>query len=808
MTTRQSEPKNEYETELTRRLEQNPADFLAWEQLGDYYRQTGDYANALASLDRAIRLAPRSAVALADRGDVHRLLGEYDAALADLNTAVLSAPSYAWAIATRGETYRLMGDYQQAIDDLNRAVELWPDDAWARACRGETLRLIGKYQQALDDLNQATTDPNRTDGATLAWAATARSQTHRLLGDYENALKDLDYALRVQPDYPWAQDSRDEIAQQKRTLGVLDIRPRATPDVPATTDLLGFAPLVKGLYALLNSEETKLPLAIAITAPWGSGKSSVMLQLKDNLSCPANQRGTTDNQSSRRWYTVWLDAWKYEKSERLWAALAKEVYGQSQAQMNLVERVWFRLSLERRRRGALALLIQSIGFPVLLAAVLAAIGILGTVVWQWGASEGVPRDIASKVAAWTGGIGVVSGVVAALTRLWGVASDPFKRSIDRHVARPKYEEQLGFTGEADRDISYLIKSLTDAKNRALAIFVDDLDRCSSSHVVEVVEAVNQIFNSGSNESSRECVFVLGMDRQAVAASINAEYKHLFEYLKGPNNSPDDYGLRFLSKIVQMSVAVPPPSPKAMQRLLARITGSEPPSEQRSEAVPIVLLEDIAEELRKAPGNPSDVRRRRIVLEDSIEAPHDGPPDPAGRPELPLELPEVVHTLRALPPDQRQVAIEQAEQIVRAERFTTDSEDVKNAEFNALSVLDRNPRQLKRFDNAFRLQLHVASGTLGNKLDFGPDQLAALAKWVAIRLRWPGLAEDLDREEGLLKALENYANAPDNLRETPKPECSRWFSNELLLNALGEENTARRLTSLPLDTGSGAFLRVA
>jgi hypothetical protein len=54
-------------------------------------------------------------------------------------------------------------------------------------------------------------------------------------------------------------------------------------DGASATDALGFEHLVKGLDTVLNHSKTTFPLAIAVTAPWGAGKSSVMLQLKDLL---------------------------------------------------------------------------------------------------------------------------------------------------------------------------------------------------------------------------------------------------------------------------------------------------------------------------------------------------------------------------------------------------------------------------------------------------------------------------------------------------------------------------------------------
>ncbi len=123
------------------------------------------------------------------------------------------------------------------------------------------------------------------------------------------------------------------------------------------------------------------------------------------------------------------------------------------------------------------------------------------------------------------------------------------------------------------------------------------------------------------------------------------------------------------------------------------------------------------------------------------------------------------------------ALEVAERAERANLFTADSDQVRDAEFGALGYLDPNPRQVKRFDNAYRLQLPVANSA--SDLEFRPEELAALAKWIAIRLRWPELAEDLDREPGLLTELEQHAyNGNTGSTDTGIPErFEQWFSRD-------------------------------
>ena len=56
-----------------------------------------------------------------------------------------------------------------------------------------------------------------------------------------------------------------------------------------------------------------------------------------------------------------------------------------------------------------------------------------------------------------------SGVLAMFTSggFSGIVGSPFKRSVNAYAARPKFEEQLGFTAEAQRDIETAVAQGTD-----------------------------------------------------------------------------------------------------------------------------------------------------------------------------------------------------------------------------------------------------------------------------------------------------------------------------------------------------------
>jgi tetratricopeptide (TPR) repeat protein len=188
--------------DLDRAIKLTPGDKYALTYRGEARTWAGRHGEALADFDQAIGLDPGYSRTLAGRGETYRLMGCYDEALADLTRAIELNPDV-WALTTRGDTYRLMGCYDEALADLARAIELNPD-VWALTTRGDTYRLMGRYDEALADLTRAIElNPE------YAWALTSRGETYRLVGCYDEALADLARAIELNPDV-WALTTRGE----------------------------------------------------------------------------------------------------------------------------------------------------------------------------------------------------------------------------------------------------------------------------------------------------------------------------------------------------------------------------------------------------------------------------------------------------------------------------------------------------------------------------------------------------------------------------------------------------------------------
>lgn len=126
-----------------------------------------------------------------------------------------------------------------------------------------------------------------------------------------------------------------------------------------------------------------------------------------------------------------------------------------------------------------------------------------------------------------------------------------------------YENQLGLMHQVRRDIDELTYSLVDhadpdvfprGKPRII-LYIDDLDRCPPSRVVEVLEAVQLLLNT------ELFVVVLGLDTRYIARALVKEYKEILQHDGDPS------GLDYIEKIIQIPYRVRPISQSGVQKYL-------------------------------------------------------------------------------------------------------------------------------------------------------------------------------------------------------------------------------------------------
>jgi hypothetical protein len=505
--------------------------------------------------------------------------------------------------------------------------------------------------------------------------------------------------------------------------------------------------------------------------------------------------------------TVWFNPWMYQSGEQIWAGLAHEIISQVTGRLSASdrERFWLALNLRRVDRSALrrriyrSLVERFLPWLISFAfASLAALIVFLIAVVVPPAAHAL-RVVASGLVG-VGGAAAVGGALTATVRfLHSKASGPFGSllrapsplkssdarsrdgTFDELTPDPAYESRLGFLHLVHTDMRRVL-DLVATRDRPLVVFVDDLDRCSPSAVVQVIEAIN-LFLAGEFPN---CVFVLAMDPAVVAAHLEAVYKDLAAHPTVAERST--LGWRFLEKIVQLPLSLPPvtvggllislleraPTSGARTAAAARVG----PIPHRASALTNLTLVPTADNAELATGNVDvdwDLRVRRI--EEGIRS---------RRPTIEtlavaaLEAQaDVMAGSDAMPLAETSEAMNR----VLVELYTDD--EAKNAIMDGVpGLVSNNPREIKRFVNLFRFFTFIAQQQQlqGYAGAAGPE----IAKIAVLAIRWPHLLSVLARRSGegaatVLSKLEASAkkdgNWTDELRDaglTAEGEPLRGF----------------------------------
>ncbi|NES67722.1 MAG: serine protease, partial [Okeania sp. SIO2D1] len=116
----------------------------------------GEYEQAIADYNQAIRLNPKFALAYYNRGVAYDLLGEYENALADYDASIRLNYTSLWLPYTaRAGIYKKQGEYKKAIADYNQAIQINSQYTIAYFNRGNVYSDQGEYEKAIADYNQA-----------------------------------------------------------------------------------------------------------------------------------------------------------------------------------------------------------------------------------------------------------------------------------------------------------------------------------------------------------------------------------------------------------------------------------------------------------------------------------------------------------------------------------------------------------------------------------------------------------------------------------------------------------------------------
>jgi predicted KAP-like P-loop ATPase len=330
------------------------------------------------------------------------------------------------------------------------------------------------------------------------------------------------------------------------------------PLIRDNDDYLGFGPYADALALILDNPETYTPLTLAISAPWGAGKTSLANMVEKRLATWPADRGNFDH------IICWFNAWMHDDAPHLGSAFAAEV-----AKTVSRARPWWRrllnpvpsamLSPEERwlRRVKIgifcvAIIVMAILTPSISDLLTAAFTPTKADVEKLKASLGV--DQYSRAL-------LLIVAFAAWKKFFTTA-----QAVARFIDDPKSEAAKGAMQQVRTQLARLIRQATRGRRR-LVIFVDDLERCRPPRSIEVCEVASQLLGH------KDVATVLIADMSTVATSAQIKYSALEvpsitdDSTHSPSSDRRSYGRSYLQKIVQLQFDLPAPQPRDVERMM-------------------------------------------------------------------------------------------------------------------------------------------------------------------------------------------------------------------------------------------------
>lgn len=518
----------------------------------------------------------------------------------------------------------------------------------------------------------------------------------------------------------------DETADQP-TIEEASIAAYSIPDQPTDYDALGFEPYTTAISEFLSHEDTKPPLTISVEGEWGSGKSSFMLQLIEKLK-------------KEDALIVKFSPWRHEKEESVWAAFVLTFSEQLAEQLGFFNSIksYYKLLWERFNWRE--------GWPELIKFAIKCFAyfiiLISVIIVLWAGWIPYIEDVSRKV--FVSIFGAAAVIWQVLKKSSEVIGNPFKHDLKKYIQTPDYTSRIPFIEKFHKDFKKIVE--TYAGDKRVYVFIDDLDRCEVPKATDLMQAINLMISD-----EPQLVFIVGMDRQKVAAGLAVKHKELFQYLYPPRigdgagqlagtdyMSSLRYGYSFIEKFIQLPFSVPRPTASDIETLMDKISETHQ-----------------VEKVKSPSGKQIDDTAETVGVKQNIE---EG-----------LEAEKVR---------------EQRRETLRL-KLAGDSPKIREIVLMVAPVFDYNPRRVKQFINLFRLRVYIASETglfdiLESETQFNRLTLEQLGKFVAITMDWPSLIADLSQDNDLLKKL---VSTSEKDIEKESEYVQRWFKDERLMSLI-------------------------
>ena len=308
-------------------------------------------------------------------------------------------------------------------------------------------------------------------------------------------------------------------------------------------DGLGFGDTAEQLARV--ALQAQPPFTVALTGKWGAGKTSVLrrafailggkpiaqaLPIGESLSEENEQFNTTHAKLSESAFAgenglreltdqclcVWYSPWQHQQADNPLLPLLLEIKNQYSAWAKFTGKLH-----EVNKRGG------------------------------WAGLALIERVIDATATIFVGKqIKLASGTSAEVAKAWRDAAPNLEQISDGQRFHLLFEGAIEtLLQSSPKKVDSKSQGLND--DARLIIFIDDLDRCEESVIVQLLESIKLYLHS------QRCVFILGIDPDAVLGALKRHWKERSEQSNA----------EYLEKLVQAQLEVPQPAIQLIRNLI-------------------------------------------------------------------------------------------------------------------------------------------------------------------------------------------------------------------------------------------------
>ncbi|NOQ28368.1 MAG: hypothetical protein GQ564_23645 [Bacteroidales bacterium] len=456
-------------------------------------------------------------------------------------------------------------------------------------------------------------------------------------------------------------------------------------------DKLGREPVAKAFVRMLKKDIFTKKLdhsfMVHLQGEWGAGKSSFLQLIKKNL-----------NSNDEKWVVVDYNAWQNQHISPPWWTLIDQIYRQSKSELNW----WFRSGLwikENLRRVIWYRGWQKILALALTIAFIISLKEFGSDIYKFLTGQSFKSvniedkdkikalsDFAKLLLTLGTGVGVIYSFSRFLSSSFlmktpedavsfmSKASDPMSR-IKKH-----FNNLVNNINKRQKDnrINNVLKKVGfKVRERQLAIFIDDIDRCNKEFIVKLLEGIQTLFKE------KRVLYIVAGDKKWITTSFGNTYNEF------ANNDQDNnhLGDLFLEKAFQLSFRMPNVAEEAKKEYWNYILGIEDTVED--------TIDDDIEDLRNA----------AVELAATTEDIAD-----------PVYMKEIEKSFNLSRDAVSNIVIEEK---------NSDNEELQHLLKDFHTIIDPNPRSIKRLANNYTM---IRSTLIAERKSLSADKIF---RWLVI-----------------------------------------------------------------------------